>query len=87
MAQGRKRLDLMRANPTSGWTISDIENVCGSFDIECNAPKGGGSHYKIAHRSQFEILTIPARRPIKPVYIRQFVRFVEAVIGADDGNS
>ena len=26
-----------------------------------------------------EILTIPARRPIKPIYIRELVRFVDAV--------
>jgi hypothetical protein len=41
-------------------------------------PKGGGSHYKISHPNQREILTIPSRRPIKPVYIRELVKFIDA---------
>jgi hypothetical protein len=57
--------------------------VCRSFGIRCAAPSGGGSHYKIAHPSQREILTVPSRRPIKPVYVRKFVRFVDAVGGND----
>ena len=30
-------------------------------------------------RTQRDILTIPARRPVKPVYIRKLVRFIDAV--------
>jgi hypothetical protein len=30
------------------------------------------------------ILTIPARRPIKPVYIREFVAYIDAVEALDD---
>jgi len=26
-----------------------------------------------------QILTIPARRPIKPVYVRELVKFIDAV--------
>ena len=33
-------------------------------------------------RSQAEILTVPARRPIKPGYIEALVRFIDAVTGA-----
>ena len=76
-------LEKMRANPTSDWTIADIEAVCRSFGIRCATPSGGGSHYKISHPSQREILTVPSRRPIKPVYVRKFARFVDAVGGND----
>lgn len=57
--------------------LSDAANpLFGAFGRE--------SHYKISHPSRREILTVPFRRPIKPVYIRRLVRFIEAV-GADSG--
>ena len=59
-------LEKMRANPTSDWTIADIEAVCRSLGIRCTAASGGGSHYKISHPSQRQILTVPSRRPIRP---------------------
>jgi predicted RNA binding protein YcfA (HicA-like mRNA interferase family) len=41
-----------------------------------------GSHYKIKHQSQTEILTIPAHRPVKPVYFADLIRFIDIVAGA-----
>jgi hypothetical protein len=79
MGRGEKRLEEMRANPAGDWQIDDVGVVCRAFGIGLRAPRSGGSHCKVTHRSQHEILTIPARRPIKPVYIRRFVEFVDAV--------
>ena len=76
------RLDRMRSNPAGDWTIDDVEAVCREFGIRCTAPSGGGSHYKVSHPLRRDILTIPRRRPVKPVYIRKLVRFIEAVTGA-----
>ena len=78
----RNRLGRMRANPAGDWTISDIEVVCREYDIRVSPPSGGGSHYKVSHPWSRDILTVPGRRPIKPVYIRKLVRFVDAVTGA-----
>lgn len=33
-----------------------------------------GSNFKVVHAESKEILTIPARRPLKPIYVRRFVR-------------
>jgi predicted RNA binding protein YcfA (HicA-like mRNA interferase family) len=41
--------------------------------------RSGGSHYKIAHPAIAQILTVPFKRPIKPVYIRKLVAFIDAV--------
>ena len=71
-------IDRMRRNPASDWTIRDIEAVCRQHGIACMPPSGGGSHYKVSASGTREILTIPAHRPIKPVYIRKLVRFIEA---------
>lgn len=73
------RLDKMKANPAAGWRMSDIEAVCREHGVLCAAPRGGGSHYKIAHPAIAQKLTIPFNRPIKPIYIRKLVAFLDAV--------
>ena len=35
--------------------------------------------FGLGYGSQREILTVPFRRPIKPVYVRKLVRFIDAV--------
>jgi hypothetical protein len=36
-----------------------------------------GSHWKITAADEEAILTIPAKRPIKPVYIRKLLAMIE----------
>jgi hypothetical protein len=74
-------LDRMRRNPAGDWTIKDVETLCRAHGVNCSPPTGGGSHYKVSHLSQRQILTIPFRKPIKPVYIRKLVRFIDIVGG------
>jgi hypothetical protein len=76
---GADLLDRMRSRPMSGWSIADVEHECRAYGIRCAPPSGGGSHYKVSHASQREILTVPFRRPIKAVYVRKLVRFIDAV--------
>ncbi|HEY1243490.1 MAG TPA: type II toxin-antitoxin system HicA family toxin [Hyphomicrobiaceae bacterium] len=76
------RLERMRANPAGDWTIGDVGAVCREHGVRCTPPRRGGSHYKVSHPSQRDILTIPARRPVKSIYIRHLVRFIDAVAGA-----
>ena len=77
-----KRLDQTRRSPQADWAIADVEAVCREEGILCEAARGGSSHYKIAHPSQVAILTIPYRRPIKPIYIRKLVAYIDAVRAA-----
>jgi hypothetical protein len=76
--QGRasRLLDEMANNPRGDWTINDIQRVCRDNGLTCVPPTGGGSHFKVSSPNIDEILTIPARRPIKPIYIKLFVGFV-----------
>jgi hypothetical protein len=70
-------LERMRRNSAGDWTIRDVETIC----RECGLlfrPGKGTSHCHVKHPAAREILTIPARRPIKPVYIRKLVRYIEA---------
>ena len=72
-----KLLERMRDNPRD-WRIDDIQRLCAGYAIACTPPRKG-SHYKVSHEALPMILTIPAHRPIKPVYVRDLVRFVDAV--------
>src|SRR5262249_6836304 len=80
--QVSSRLLRMKNNPRGNWGIADVEAVCSEACVSCNPPTGGGSHYKVSHSSQPEILTIPAGRRIKPPYIRKLVKFLEQVTAA-----
>jgi hypothetical protein len=80
VARADKILAQMSANPKGDWRIEDIEIVCKRHGFVCLAPRRG-DHYKIAHPNYREIVTVPARRPIRPVYIRRFVALMRKVIG------
>ena len=71
----RTLLDRMRNNPRD-WRIADVATLCRQEGLTCSAPSGG-SHWKVSAPGLPDILTVPARRPIKSVYIRLLVRFAE----------
>ena len=85
MASREKRLEKMAANPKADWAIADVQALCEAWGISFR--RGGGSHCTVSHSTQPDILTIPANRPIKPVYIRRLVEFVARVSeGARNGD-
>lgn len=81
MTRADKTLADMRANPRD-WRITSLEAVAATFGV--NVRKPGGSHVVFEHPAVAEALSVPARRPIKPIYVRRFVRLIETVRG-DDG--
>lgn len=78
MARIEKLLASMRRNPRNDWSIDDIQSICRAYDIACDAPKRG-SHYQLRHPRIPGRLTIPARRPIKPVYILLLLEMLDAL--------
>jgi hypothetical protein len=70
MAKASDVLAAMRRNPAGDWTIEDIRRLCDHLGWRC-LPPSSGSHWKVA--SPTGILVVPARRPIKPFYIRKLV--------------
>ncbi len=83
MARVDKTLDAMRANPRD-WRIGQLESVAAAFGVNCRKP--GGSHVVFEHPAVIEALSVPARRPIKPIYVQRFVRLIEAARGDDGSN-
>lgn len=49
--------------------------------VEWRRPGRGGSHVIFSATGVREILSVPAKRPIKPVYIKQFVALIDAAGG------
>lgn len=85
MSQAEKLLERMTRNPRDGWRIEDVLSVCRAFGIDCRPPSSG-SHYVVWHKSQQTPLTVPAGRPIKPVYIKLLTTYIQAVrSSATDG--
>jgi predicted RNA binding protein YcfA (HicA-like mRNA interferase family) len=78
MSKADKLLDAMRLNPAGDWTMADVQRVCFQLGWQCLAPSGG-SHWKVTAPGSATILTVPAKRPIKPVYIRKLITMVDEV--------
>lgn len=77
MGKAEKLLERMRANPLD-WRIDQLKTVAEAYGIDYRQP--GTSHVTFRHPNG-DKLTVPAHRPIKPVYAKKFVRLVSEGIG------
>jgi predicted RNA binding protein YcfA (HicA-like mRNA interferase family) len=64
----------MKNSPQGDWQIETLKAVAKRHNVEWRQP--GTSHVTF-RRADGAKLTVPAHRPIKPIYIKQFVRFIE----------
>lgn len=76
MSKRAKLLEAMRNNPRD-WRIDDLISVARQFDIECR--NHGGSHHVFSYPGIEDDVSVPAHRPVKPIYIRQFLLLVDGV--------
>lgn len=79
MAPKLPLLEQMRRNPSADWTIEDVAKVCEEHHMEL-WPPAGGSHYKVVSPVLSAHLMIPARKPIKVLYIKELVKIVDGHI-------
>jgi hypothetical protein len=77
---GRKTLQKMRKYRI-GWCIEELQAVAEEKFVEWRRPGGGGSHVIFSAPGVRDIVSVPAKRPIKPVYIKQFVALIDAAGG------
>lgn len=74
MSTHEKTLARMRNN-TRDWRIDDLKTIAKHVGIDwCNE---GGSHHVFSFPGVEDDVCVPAQRPIKPVYVRQFVALVD----------
>ena len=84
-SRAAKLLSEMRRNPKVDWRIEQLDTVARAYEV--NVRQGRGSHVLFEHPKLVRALSVPARRPIKPVCIRRFVALIEdsVVISASKG--
>jgi len=71
-----KKLKSMKANPKDDWQISDLKSIAKQYSITYRQP--GTSHVTFSF-SDGLCLTVPAHKPIKPIYIKRFIECVESL--------
>ena len=76
MNTAAKLLEAMRNNPRD-WRIEQLQTVARQFGMAVRCE--GGSHHVFSHDAVADIVRVPAHRPIKPVYVRQFVALTDRV--------
>jgi hypothetical protein len=77
MSRTDKILEKMRNNPRD-WRIDSLKTVAREYNLEWRQP--GTSHVTFRHPNGAK-LTVPAHRPIKPIYIKKIVQLVDQGIG------
>jgi hypothetical protein len=77
MSKSEKLLQQMSGNPLD-WRIEQLQTVANAYGIAYRQP--GTSHVTFRHPNGAK-LTVPAHRPIKPIYVKKFVRLVTEGIG------
>ena len=76
MNTATKLLEAMRRHPVD-WRIEQPQTVARKMGIAVRCE--GGSHHVFSHPAVPEVVSVPAHRPIKSVYVRQFVALVDKV--------
>ena len=66
----------MRRNPRD-WRIDDFKALADHFGIEYR--NEGGSHHVFGCQGVPLKVCVPAHRPVKPVYVRQFLALVDKI--------
>ena len=75
MTKADKTLDQMRANPRD-WRIEDLEAAARRLGLMVRKP--GGSHVIFQKSGCSLEVSVPARTPIKPVYVRRLIDLIDA---------
>lgn len=73
MSKIEKLLEKMRHNPRD-WRIDDLKVIAERYSIEYRQP--GSSHVTFRFPNK-HMLTVPAHKPIKPIYIKQFINLLD----------
>jgi len=76
MNAAAKLFEAMHRNPLD-WRIEQLQTVARQFGMSVRCE--GGSHHVFSHSAVPDVVSVPAHRPIKPVYVRQFVALVDKV--------
>jgi predicted RNA binding protein YcfA (HicA-like mRNA interferase family) len=75
MSKVEKLLARMRANPRD-WNIDDLKTLAKRFYVDWRQP--GTSHVTFSAKGHIPV-TVPAHKPVKPIYIKKFLELLNAI--------
>jgi len=76
MSTAAKTLAAMRQNPND-WVMAKLLTIASHYGIQVRST--GGSHHVFSHPAVKDSLSVPARRPIKAIYIKRFVALIDQI--------
>lgn len=79
MSKTGKQLEKMRNNPRD-WRIEDLKVIANKAGLLYRQP--GTSHVTFRAKTG-RMLTVPAKKPIKPIYIKLFVELIDEISGGE----
>lgn len=71
----------MRRNPRD-WRIESLISVAEHYGLTVRNPNG--SHVVFSFPGVLGEASVPAHRPIKPVYVEQFLALLDAVLAKEE---
>ena len=74
MNAGAKLLLAMRRNPLDDWQLAQLQSVARQHGIDW---RHDATSHCVFIRLDGKTLSVPARRPIKPIYVKKFVELVD----------
>lgn len=80
MSKFDKTIERMRNNPRD-WSIDDLKKLADRKGIDWRQP--GTSHVTFSHPGAVP-LTVPAHKPVKPLYVKRFLDLLDNVESTDD---
>lgn len=80
MTKADKTLARMRNNP-KGWSIAELKTMASRHGVEWRQP--GTSHVTFSYPNVVP-LTVPAHKPVKPIYIKRFLEMIDLTGGESD---
>jgi hypothetical protein len=80
MSKIDKLIAKMRNNPLN-WDIEDIKLIAGRWGMTYRQP--GTSHVTFRAPTG-EKITVPAHKPIKPIYVKKFLMLIDSIGGDNE---
>ena len=76
---------LLSGASDKSFTFAELRSVLLRLGFEQRTP--GGSHYTFSHPEVQSILTVPKRKPLKPIYVKKARALITEYRLADNGSS
>ena len=81
MGRKKKRLEAMQPNPLD-WTIDDLVRTATDHDFDVR--EGGKGSHVVFTSPTGRTQTIPAHRPIKPIYVKFLLEMLDELPTPED---